>query len=196
MNAIKKLNKTEREQLRLKYLGRCAYCGDPLGNRWHADHLEPVERVLQHVRGKGFVPTGEVWRPENNCLGNMMPSCPPCNIDKHKMSLEDWRTKLQNAAAVLGRNNPTYRHARRFGLIRETGDPVVFFFEKCALAAKNVQLAVCIGCGCTDLRACHDEKTGQPCHWLVVDYEVGKGVCSVCEEHLERWNAGNREVAI
>lgn len=98
MNTIKKLSKSEREQLRLKYLGRCAYCGDRLGDRWHADHadhFEPVEHKLQHARGKGFVPTGEAWRPENHRLENMMPSCPSCNIDKHNMSLKDWGEIIQ-----------------------------------------------------------------------------------------------------
>ncbi len=128
--STKKLAKAEREQLRLKYQGRCAYCGVSLGAVWHADHLKAVERKLEYVRGKELVPTGELWRPENDLLENMMPSCPPCNIDKHMMSLEDWREKLQNAPAVLARNNPTYRHAVRFGLIEVMEQPVVFFFEK------------------------------------------------------------------
>lgn len=125
-----KLKKAERELVRLKFGGHCAYCGTVLGNRWHADHLEAVERVIKYVRGKGAVATGELWKPENDRIENMMPSCPPCNIDKHVMSLEGWRRKLQDAANVLARNNPTYRHAVRFGLVEETGAKVVFFFER------------------------------------------------------------------
>ncbi len=41
-----RLKKAEREQVRLKYGGRCAYCGVVLGDRWHADHLAPVVREL------------------------------------------------------------------------------------------------------------------------------------------------------
>ena len=55
-----------------------------------------------------------------------------CNIDKHAMTLEDWRRKLQNAAEVLRRNQPTYRHALRFGLVQETGATIVFHFERLA----------------------------------------------------------------
>jgi hypothetical protein len=39
-----RLKKSEREQVCLKYGGRCAYCGVELGERWHADHFEPVVR--------------------------------------------------------------------------------------------------------------------------------------------------------
>lgn len=126
-----KLTKAEREEVRQKFDGRCAYCGQPLEDRWHADHFEPVERKIAYVCGKGAVATGECYRPENHRLDNMMPSCPPCNIDKHSMSLEGWRRKLQDAANVLTRNNPTYRHAKRFGLVIETGAKVQFYFESC-----------------------------------------------------------------
>lgn len=124
-----KLTKHQREQVRMKFCGRCAYCGKPLGERWHADHLLPVERKLKWISGRGPVATGELYRPENDTLDNMMPACPPCNIDKHSMSLEGWRRKLQDACNVLTRNNPTYRHAKRFGLLQETGTEIRFHFE-------------------------------------------------------------------
>lgn len=124
-----KLTKAEREQVRMKFGGKCAYCGEPLSDRWHADHFEPVERIIKYVSGKGAVQTGECYRPERHRLDNMMPACPPCNIDKHSMSLEGWRRKLQDATNVLARNNPTYRHAKRFGLLQETGARVTFHFE-------------------------------------------------------------------
>jgi hypothetical protein len=104
-----------------------------LGERWHADHFEPVERKLEYVRGKGFVQTGEMYRPERDTIANMMPACAPCNIDKHAMSLENWRVKLSRSLEVLANNQPTYRHARRFGLLMETPKPVVFYFERIAL---------------------------------------------------------------
>lgn len=39
--------------------------------------------------------------------------------------------------------------------------------------------ARCLGCGCTDSRACTDER-GDPCRWLACDHEAGVGVCSQC----------------
>jgi hypothetical protein len=60
----------------------------------------------------------------------------------------------------------------------------------------TMKLAHCIECGCHDMAACHDEATGGPCSWLVVDRHAGKGVCSACEEGLKRWKAGDREFAV
>lgn len=118
-----KLNKAQRAALREKFDGRCSYCGDTLGERWHADHLEPVRR-------EWWKKDGGMERPENDTIANLMPACAPCNIDKHAMPLEEWRRKLQGALGVLARNHATYRHAIRFGLITEVSEPkVVFLFE-------------------------------------------------------------------
>lgn len=130
-----KLTKAQRATLREMFGGLCAYCGQPLGDRWHADHIEPVERKLKFVRD-GYVSklraTGEFHKPERNTIGNLHPACAPCNIDKHAMSLEDWRKKLQRSCEVLARNQPTYRHARRFGMVMETNVEIVFYFERIA----------------------------------------------------------------
>ena len=44
-------------------------------------------------------------------------------------------------------------------------------------------IATCVGCGCTDVRACPDG-----CFWLRVDYAAGQGVCSCCERHVAQWD--------
>ncbi|MDZ5456968.1 hypothetical protein [Azohydromonas lata] len=59
-----------------------------------------------------------------------------------------------------------------------------------------MHIAICIGCGCTDHAACEDPETCQPCHWLDVDYDEGRGVCSACPDELERWEHGDRTVAV
>lgn len=59
-----------------------------------------------------------------------------------------------------------------------------------------MRLAHCIGCGCHDEAACHDEATGEACSWLAVDYEEGKGVCSACPDELERWESGDLSMAV
>ncbi|MBK5145573.1 hypothetical protein I2494_17990 [Budviciaceae bacterium BWR-B9] len=46
---------------------------------------------------------------------------------------------------------------------------------------KNV--AVCIGCGCTDNNACVDEYR-DVCSWRKVDRVKGVGVCSFCPKEL------------
>ena len=50
----------------------------------------------------------------------------------------------------------------------------------------KVKDAKCIGCGCTDSRACTHPVIG-PCFWVKVDYELGIGVCSECVEKIEEF---------
>jgi len=49
--------------------------------------------------------------------------------------------------------------------------------------SKNGTWARCIGCGCTDSMACVGG-----CHWLAVDYNAGRGVCSECEVLLQQFH--------
>jgi len=127
-----RLTKTQREQVRMKFGGKCAYCGCDLPQRWHADHVEAVERKLEYVRGKGFVATGEMYKPQNDTIENMMPSCPPCNISKHALSLDEWRGWLSGHVKSLNSYHPIYRLAKAYGLVQETGATVVFYFERLA----------------------------------------------------------------
>ncbi|TDS84142.1 HNH endonuclease signature motif containing protein [Comamonas sp. JUb58] len=120
------LNKAKRATLREKFGGRCAYCGQPLGERWHADHIEPIVRNdwLKAPRGPDY--------PHRDTLENMNPACPPCNIDKHSMSLESWRDIIQRSNDVLQRDVSTFRRAVRYGLVQLTSSPVTFYFERLA----------------------------------------------------------------
>lgn len=54
--------------------------------------------------------------------------------------------------------------------------------------------STCIGCGCTDSRACIDPKTHQGCSWLLNDRKIRRGVCSTCVDAIPRWKSGNREI--
>jgi hypothetical protein len=125
-----RLTRQQRAELKQMFDGLCAYCGEELGDRWHADHVEPVLRVSQYVKGKGFVATGKMLYPNRDGIENMMPACIPCNIHKHGMSLEGWRMYLADLTGVLRRNHAVYRHALRFGFVSENPKPVVFYFER------------------------------------------------------------------
>ncbi|HVT82269.1 MAG TPA: HNH endonuclease signature motif containing protein [Phycisphaerae bacterium] len=141
-----RLKKSDREQLRMKFGGRCAYCGIVLPERgWHADHVEPVMRqwykkfrdrftydVADGKIVKSENPPDKIGfdRPENDTLENLFPSCAQCNHDKHCMELEAWRKIVKEKVAVCRRNYSAFRHAERFGLLQEVDIPVVFWFEK------------------------------------------------------------------
>jgi len=129
-----KLSKEQRATLKMKFGGRCAYCGVPLGDRWHADHLEPVHRESQiQVRDNRLsFKSGPPTRPELDTIENLMPACQPCNTDKSVYDIEAWRAKLQRSCDVLMRNHALYRHALRFGMVSETNAPVQFYFERAA----------------------------------------------------------------
>ena len=119
------LTKTQRSALHGKYGGRCAYCGESLGARWHADHVEPV--VRQHWLK---VPRAPDY-PERDTLENMNPDCPPCNIDKHSLSLDSWRVNIERSNAMMMRDVSTFRRAVRYGLVVLNTAPVLFYFERC-----------------------------------------------------------------
>lgn len=132
-----KLKKAEREQVRLKYGGRCAYCGSELGKTWHADHLEPCRRDIGSYRtadGHYRLRSIGEGKPETNVMANFMPACPPCNISKSAYSLESWRRYLQKQITYLNDYSKKYRMAKAYGLITETSAPVVFYFEREHLA--------------------------------------------------------------
>lgn len=118
-----KLTKAQRAALREKFGGRCAYCGKPLGDRWHADHIEPLRR-----NDWCKVPSPPM-HPERDTLENHNPACAPCNIDKHSMTLEDWRGMIERTNDVLARDVSTFRRALRYGLVTVQPKPVVFYFE-------------------------------------------------------------------
>lgn len=125
------LTKTQRQALKGRYGGFCAYCGHPLGARWHADHVQPIERVSRwDFKLRKHVPTGELGRPENDRPDNYKPACIPCNIHKSSLPLEAWRRILEDSAANLQRYSSTFRHAHRFGLVTIQPPKVIFYFER------------------------------------------------------------------
>ena len=148
------LSKSQRAELRMKFGGKCAYCGCDLPEKgWHADHVEAVRRqwwkdaawrkshaVKYEWEDGRFVghpaPENElragIERPENDTLDNLFPSCRACNIDKHANTLEGWREQMHNRVGVCRRNYSAFRHAERFGLVQEIKKPIVFWYERYA----------------------------------------------------------------
>lgn len=127
-----KMTKAQRAVLRDMFSGRCSYCGHELGERWHADHFQPIEREVGH---KGNL-LG-VRYPERDTVANMMPACAPCNISKASLTIEQWRGWLVGHVKSLNAHNTPYRLAKNFGLIVETAAPVIFHFERTTAQAKE-----------------------------------------------------------
>lgn len=121
--------KKERAQLFAKYNGRCAYCGCELPEKFHVDEILPCKRIKQWDRTKRkFVHVGYEY-PERLHIDNQNPACPSCNINKHAMSLEEFRRLVGGFLTSLNRDSTQYKIAKRFGFIEEKPKPVVFYFE-------------------------------------------------------------------
>lgn len=124
--------KAQREALRAKFGGRCSYCGCEL-DKMQADHFLPVVRVTRDCMGRPL-PADQCYmiKPELNCVANMMPACPPCNLHKGGYSLEGWRDIIQRSVDIARRATSTFKAGERFGLITVTEKPVRFYFETLA----------------------------------------------------------------
>lgn len=125
--------KAQREALRAKFDGRCAYCGGDLGRAMHADHLEPCIRVTRDPWSRPL-PADQCYmvKPERNTVANMMPACAPCNLHKGGYTLEGWRDIIQRSASIARHATSTFKAGERFGIIAVEEKPVVFYFERLA----------------------------------------------------------------
>jgi 5-methylcytosine-specific restriction endonuclease McrA len=133
------MKKQIREQIFNKYSGKCAYCGTGLEKGWHVDHIEPVVRDSKWSRYHGrFVPTGKLQNPENEHIDNYNPSCASCNIQKNSFTLEEFRKNIKNFVNSLNNYSTQYKFAKRYGLITETKEDVIFYFEKLNNEQKNL----------------------------------------------------------
>lgn len=131
------ITKEQREELRMKFGGRCAYCGCELAVKgWHADHVEAVFRVLEQdmkAKEKGLFKlkaTGEVFNKSADCLDNLNPACAPCNLLKTTYSLEMFRKQIALQVERGRKSSVNFRTAERFGLIELVEKPIVFWFER------------------------------------------------------------------
>lgn len=131
-----KLTKPQRAVLRMKFGGRCAYCGCELPEKgWHADHVEAALRKwdfgpLLANGTRRTIATGDHWKPENDVQENLFPSCAPCNLFKATFPLELFRSEIAKQAERARAYSVNFRTAERFGQVKITPNPIVFWFEK------------------------------------------------------------------
>ncbi|MFA5243668.1 MAG: hypothetical protein WC380_00070 [Pedobacter sp.] len=146
------MKKSEREIIFNKYGGKCAYCGCNLAKGWHVDHLEPCQRKTKWVRGHWSNPDGHrmteqellmngvkwvedklvqdgFYNPDANHIDNYNPSCASCNILKSSVSIESFRERIAAFIHSLNSYTNQYKFAKRYGLVKETGKQVIFYFE-------------------------------------------------------------------
>lgn len=132
-----KLTPKQRAALRMKFGGRCAYCGCELPEKgWHADHVEPVLRISEideKARQKGLwklKATGSVTYALRDSLENHFPACAPCNLFKATFSVELFREQITKQIERARASSVNFRTAERFGQIQVMPQPVIFWFER------------------------------------------------------------------
>ncbi|MEB5837043.1 HNH endonuclease [Pantoea dispersa] len=132
-----KLTPKQRSALRMKFGGRCAYCGCQLPEKgWHADHVEPVLRISEvdeEARRKGLwrlKNTGDVTYADRDSIENHYPACAPCNLFKATFSVELFREQIAKQVERARASSVNFRTAERFGQIEVTQAPIIFWFER------------------------------------------------------------------
>ena len=76
------ISKKNREIIKHKFGGKCAYTGTELMDDWQVDHMEPIERNWW---------TNTAQKSENHNINNMVPAQRIINHYKHSMDLESFR---------------------------------------------------------------------------------------------------------
>lgn len=109
----KALTKEQREEAYNKCKGHCAYCGC---------ELEYKDMQVDHVVA--------VSRGGSNEIDNLLPACRQCNYDKHKKTIEGFRTRISKELYKSLERVFVYRLAKKYNLIKEEPRVVKFYFEQ------------------------------------------------------------------
>ena len=128
------ISKKNRELIRLKYNGKCAYSGTDLEPDWQVDHIKPVVRNWFD---------GTMIFKEDDCLENMVPVQKIINHYKHSLELNEFRTWLlgglherlkklpKNPRTEKGQKRKNYllKVAGYFGITKNKPFSGTFYFE-------------------------------------------------------------------
>lgn len=123
-----------KEMLFQKFGGVCAFCGFELGERWHIWDIESSKTLVSY---RGEIIIG------NDTYENKLPACHSCNSTRvhangynrnTPVSIEQFRKFLYHEFDFLREAQHTayayYKKAIKYGLLVETGNEIVFHFEK------------------------------------------------------------------
>ena len=124
--------KSHRNQVYAKYDGKCALCGDPLTPGW---------RIWPMVKNNGGLQIIGADGTKRETVQYDLPSCISCHGARNRYfrytkklpTIEEFRDQLNDDLEFLGKHSMCsayYQRALRFGQIQETGNPIVFYFER------------------------------------------------------------------
>lgn len=128
-----------RQKVYKKCGGKCAYCGKELNNVFQVDHIIPKAFWYTHIKSNFRVPhfLQHLTVDDVNHIDNLMPACRVCNKWKSAHHLELFRSEIAEQIKRLNDWSANFRFAKRYGLIKETPKPIVFYFETLTPAPIN-----------------------------------------------------------
>lgn len=116
------INRRVRNRVKSRFNGRCGYCGT-LCEKIYIDHIVPHSNKLNEF-------------PNNE--RNLMPSCFACNTFKNAHSVEQFRIEMGAQVERARKNSGNFRNAERYGLIKLTEGPIIFYFEIIEKSRRNL----------------------------------------------------------
>lgn len=133
-----KFSTSLRTQIHGKFGGKCAYCGEEIELKaMQVDHVIPQSDLEYNYQAGQFKYIDQIPEflrhlgPHDlNHSDNLFPACRVCNNWKLWHSLRKFRSEIEAQLVRMQRDVAPYRMAKRYGLIKETPKPVVFWYEK------------------------------------------------------------------
>ena len=118
------MKKEIRQTVYEKYDKRCAYCGCYL---FYIKDMQ-VDHLVSKFHFK-FKMAKKYTDKELNDIENLMPSCRVCNKWKSCHSVEQFRFEIQEQLKRLNEYSSNYRLAKKYGLVEEKQQSIIFYFE-------------------------------------------------------------------
>ncbi len=106
------MEKQYRVKIWEKYVKHCAYCGQ---------EIEYKDMQVDHIFPK--------YRKGENVEENYNPACRSCNSTKGTYTIEEFRERLIGDVDRMRRDSPKFRILERFGIIKQVGTKLLFYFE-------------------------------------------------------------------
>ena len=140
----RRLTKAERQAVYDKCKGHCAYCGCSLEYKdMQVDHAQPLR-------------CGGVDE-----LNNMLPTCRSCNHYKATLGVEDFRKYIEGIPKRLTRDSIPFAIGKRFGVVQEHNEPIIFYFERMKEDKKRTNFDIC----CQDIETMAQVIEIMKCGW-------------------------------
>jgi 5-methylcytosine-specific restriction endonuclease McrA len=136
------MNKELKHKIKVKYNGRCAYCGIELDNTWQVDHMISKREYSSQIQaGKQPKHLKHLTLNDVDHIDNLTPACKPCNNYKHSYSVDFFRetlkTMLNKKHEYLFKSKTKMQVALNMGTVKLQEWDGVFYFETYELTNIN-----------------------------------------------------------